>query len=123
MKKLLCLFLVAIMMFAVSSCGGSKEESESDLVRKAVTDYALGQEILGGITIGGNEIKTIRPNITYVEKQEEDLYRVSGQMTMIDIYGTEWKNTFDCSVELGVDGDWLVSYGGFDYTSKNWTKN
>ena len=51
-----------------------------------------------------------------LEVSDEE-YRVSGAMTMIDVYGTRWSNSFDCKVKKSGDS-W--SAGMFSYAFTEW---
>ena len=122
-KKVLCLVLVVLTICSLCACGagssssGSKPKSETEQVRSAVE--VSGRIAYFGKSIGGNEIKSSSANISTVTKVSDTRYKVSGKMTMTDVYGTKWTNNFDCTVDKSGDS-W--SAGSFKYTSNNWTK-
>ena len=119
-KKILCLLLAMIMLLSLCACGGNNKKAKTpeEEIRQKVETMAAIKYI--GSTIGGKELKSSRASVSTVRKISDTEYLVSGKITMMDVYGTNWNNTFDCTVEK--DGtDWDV--GSFDYTSENWTNN
>lgn len=122
-KSIVCLVLVFLILGSLCACGDvgdSKDEGESveGKIRNAVTSKA-SLEFFGS-AIGGNELKSSKATVSTVRKVNETEYKVSGKMVMIDVYGTEWSNNFDCEVTLSA-GE--VKVGSFEYTGSKWNKN
>jgi hypothetical protein len=123
-RSIVCLFLALLMLGSLCACGsndssGSKSESVEDKVRRAVTTSAWLEH--NWFSIGGNELKSSSATISTVKKVTETEYKVSGKMSMIDIYGTKWSNNFDCKVTTSDGEEWSAK--SFEYTSNNWSKN
>ena len=130
--KILALFLAIISITAlVCACGNSSTgnsntsqskatESEVDAVETKVKTKGLFEYY--GTSIGGNEIKSSEVTITNTKRISSNEYLVNGTMTMIDVYGTRWKNTFDCTVTRST-GSTSWSAGTFEYRSKSWSKD
>ena len=127
-KKLLCAVLALVIVCSCCACGrnGSSdtdggvedvEKTTEDVVRSLVE--TRGMTAYFGMKIGGNELKSSRVTITNVKKISSTEYNVSGKIVMTDVYGTQWNNTFDCSVKQRND-DW--SAGSLEYTNDKWTK-
>ena len=120
-KKTLCLILALVTICSLCACGGSKttEKTPEELVRAEVE--SKGYIAYVGYTIGGNELKSSRAAVTNIQRVSDTEYIVNGKVTMNDVYGTAWTNTFDCEVEQDSDGDWSASK--FEYTDDSWSKN
>ena len=129
-RRILCMLLVLFTVGILCACGssstgtgststgtGSKSKTPEEEVRSAVE--SRGMFAYFGSSIGGNELKSSYTTITNVKKVSDTQYIVSGKIVMTDIYGTNWNNTFDCTVRKSGES-W--SAGSFEYTSKNWTK-
>ena len=122
LKKILCLLLAICMICSLCACGGGnadepKEKTPEDEVRSAVR--ARGATAYFGSSIGGNELKSSNATISTVKKVSDTEYRVSGKIVMTDVYGTEWNNTFDCTVTKSGDS-WYAD--SLDYTNSSWSK-
>lgn len=132
MKKILSVILTIFMMFSIETMAvackdnddngtsQTQELTDAQKVRNAVTIKAYLQHF--SKSIGGNEIKSSRASITYLSWAGEDKCTVSGVMYMTDIYGTVWKNNFDCDVTTS-DGGETWNAGSFKYKSESWSKN
>ena len=104
LKKSLCIILALLTICTLCACGNpsggssakSSLEQEVEQVRSAV--QVRGSLLHWGTTIGGNEIKSSDVTITNVKKMSDTEYIISGKIVMRDIYGTNWNNTFDCTV-------------------------
>ena len=121
MKTVLCLMVTILMICSLCACGssgGTTVMTQDQEIRSAVESRGMIEYM--GSKIGGNDIKSSRATVTNVKKVSDYTYLVSGKMVMTDVYGTNWKNTFDCKVTQKSNGNW--SAGSFEYTSKNWSK-
>lgn len=127
MKKILSLLLMLAMGLSLCACddtsGGGIKRTEIEKVYDAVESMRIATEATDkqlSKTIGGNKIASIRITITNTQKISDNEYLVSGKITKVDVYGNNWNNTFDCSVESD-DGDrWDAD--NFEYKSNNWIK-
>lgn len=124
LKRTLCLMLVLLMVGSLCACGSNNssnskpvEKSEEELVRDAVETQRLFEYRF--ITIGGNEIQSANITITNIKKVSETEYLVNGKIVMNDVYGTQWNNTFDCTVKKS-NGSW--SANSYEYKSDSWRK-
>ena len=132
MKKILSVILTVLMMFSIGTTivackddmdndtSQTQELTDEQKIRNAVTTKASLQ-FLGSI-IGGNKIKSSRAIITNLSWSGESKCTVSGVMQKTDIYGTVWKNNFDCVVTTS-DGGETWEAGSFEYKSEYWSKN
>lgn len=129
MKKVLAVILTVFMMFSmgtmVVACdktgddvGQTQELTDEQKVRNAVERRAMS--VRYG-KIGGNEIKYSYATITNLKWSGESKCTVSGVLKLIDIYGTTWKNNFDCVVTSSDNGN-TWNAGSFTYKNK-WTQN
>lgn len=145
MKTVIRLILIVLLigtMCSVAACSytepdtstytsKSYKEKQEDEVRSAIKAQAVIESggPLGGVTIGGNKIRPELTQITIstlVEGKYSWEYTAYGTITMTDVYGTNWKNQFTCTVEKTFSSDykdysWECS--DFEYVNKNWSKN
>ena len=132
MKKFLTVISTAFMMFSIGTMtvackddvdndtNQNQELTDEEKICNAVTSKASLQYL--GSSIGGNKIKSSRATITNFSWLGECMCTVSGVMYKTDIYGTVWKNNYDCLVTTSVGVDtWKA--GSFKYRSEYWSKN
>ena len=132
MKKFLTIFLAVFMLFSIGTTAvacknntgddtsQTQELTDEEKVRNAVITKAIFQYF--GRTIGGNEIKDSSATITNLLWLDKNTCKVSGVMKMKDVYGTIWKNNYDCVVTTSDDGEhWKA--GSFEYKSNYWSKS
>ena len=132
MKKTIAILLAFCLCVGLCACstntnyskyGENTEKSEYEKVHDAVEMQRMVTEATDKkfSTIGGNQINSVRITITNTEKISDTEYVVNGRITKIDVYGTSWNNTFDCSVITSDNGEsWDA--GRFQYKSDSWTK-
>ena len=125
-KRVFCIVAVVLTIFSLCACGTSESGSSSNVemtpeqqVSEVVKNRAMFNYM--GSTIGDNELKSSSATITNVKEISDTEYLVSGRITMIDVYGTNWNNTFDCSVTKNINDEWVA--GSFEYTNDNWSKS
>ena len=130
MKKFLTIIFTVFMLFSIGTmavaCKNTSDDTSQtqeltneEKVRKAVTSRAISEGLF--TTINGNEIKSSSATITNLFWSDENTCKVSGVITMRDIYGTIWKNNYDCVVTTSDDGEtWKAE--SFEYKSKYWSK-
>ena len=118
-KKVLCLMLVCLTLGGLCACNSDSNSSRSplDVIRHEVE--ARGYSEYGGRSIGGNKLTRSSATITDITKLSETQYRVSGKVVMVDVYGTKWSNTFNCTVTYTGSS---CKVGTFNYTSNKWSK-
>ena len=125
MKKIICILTIVLIILSLVACDegtdGSQASSPEELIKEAVLQKAAGEYKL--ITLGEKELKSSYAVVTTIQKISDFEYRVSGRISMVDVYATEWKNTFDCTVHLTSIGTWRVSGEGFKYTNQMWEKD
>ena len=121
-KKLISIILTCVLCVSLCACGSNSTTNEpktpEDQVRNAVEIKGSLQYM--GSTIGDNELKSSKATITNLEEISEDEYRVNGRMVYTDVYGDNWENTFDCTVNKGNSDEWDV--GTFEYRNEKWRK-
>lgn len=102
MKKILALILAVFMCLSLCACGGGKgENSESveDKVRSSVESRLMTYVTLSYETVGV-------PTITcYIEEVGENVFEVSGKVTVKDKYGDTYSGKYDAEVEYDPSTD------------------
>lgn len=119
MKKIICLFMLLLMVLPVISCTVGESKSDDELVREAVHLKMITAHY--GLTLGGVELVSSEPTITHVEKVSDLKYKVSGTIILKDKYGTKWSNTFDCNVTRESVNDEFVAKLPM-YTNDKWSR-
>ena len=119
MKKLITFILVLSVAVSFIACGEEENEglTELDHVYNAV--YAKGVTWYMAYTIGGKELKSSKVTITSYKKVSDTQYNVYGKIYATDLYGTQYSNTFDCTVSWN-DTKWKTS--SFKTNSSTWSK-
>ncbi len=132
MKKTIAFILALYLCIGLCACSTNtndskystnNEKSEYEKVHDAVELQRMVTEATDKkfSTIDGNQINSVRVAITHTEKISDTEYIVNGKITKIDVYGTSWNNTFDCSVTTSDNGEsWDA--GRFQYKSDSWRK-
>jgi len=131
MKKILTLILTLCICLGMSACNTvvsnsnnfPREKSEREKIEEAIENRRLADEILDrkfGSKIGDYEINSHSISITNMEKLSNTEYIVNGRVTLTDIYGTKYSNTFDCKVTSSDGENWHA--GDFRYKNDYWTK-
>ena len=97
MKRIILVILAVVMCLGMCACGGGSEAEESetprDKVISSVKSHIMAQIALGYDTVG---VPTIT---TYVEEVEENVYEVTGKITVKDKYGDSYTGKYDSTVE------------------------
>ena len=96
MKRILALLMVFVLCLGLCACGEKPEptESEEDIVASKVRSRITTEIALSYDTVGV-------PNITtYVTKQSNGDYIVTGKVTVKDKYGDTYTGKYDATVEV-----------------------
>lgn len=94
MKKLLSLALAIIFCFSLFACGNKdKEPSVEDLVKECVKDR-IDVELVLSYDITGNIQATY-----FLDEVSENVFEVTGKVTVKDKYGDNYSGKYDAIVE------------------------
>ena len=118
-KMALCLILAILTVCSLCAC--SKPQPIEERIESAVLMRGAQESV--GVTIGGIEIRNSTTTVTNIKKISETEYFVNGRITMYDIYGDSWSNTFDCTVrQEETPSGKIWKSDPFEYTNTNWSK-
>ena len=96
MKKIIGLLLVFVMVLSLCACGGGTEEKKSspkDAVIEKIKNRIIAEIALSYDTVGA-------PTITaYASETEENVFEISGKVTVKDSYGNKYTGQYDAIVE------------------------
>ena len=101
MKKLLAVILAMLLCVSLFACGGKGGDTESveDKVKDAVESQIQVNIMLQYDTTGV-------PSITYyVDKIGENVFEVTGKVTVRDKYGDTYTGNYDAEVEYNPSTD------------------
>lgn len=129
MKKFLTIILAVFMMFSigtiVTSCKDKNDVKQEqtmtpeEKIRSAVRQRGYYYRMM---TIGGNSMKSTVAEITYVGYIGKTSCTVSGVLRATDVYGTVWRNNFDC--EVTTSDNWeTCKAGSFTFKSEYWSRS
>ena len=96
MKKFLCLLLAMVMCLSLVACGGSEKSNVSsveDKVRNAVKANIQAELLVNYDTVGVPEITC------YIDEVGDNVYEVTGKVTVKDKYGDSYTGKYDANVE------------------------
>ena len=129
MKKLLTIILAVLMMFSIGTIATSCKDKDNvkqeqtmtpeEKIRSAVRSRAYYYKMM---TIGGNSLARTVADITYVGSIGETSCTVSGVLHAIDVYGTGWRNNFDCVVTTSDNWE-TCKAGSFTFKSEYWSRS
>ena len=122
-KKAISILLIILIVLSLFGCvensGANHNEDKTDAEKAgdfveymAVIEYRW-------YTIGGNTLTYSSAHVTDVSTTGVDEYKVSGKMTMRDVYGDSWIQNFYCYV-YKKNGNWDMDE--FIYTEDGWLK-
>ena len=101
MKKILLVLLTLVFVFSLVACDdtGEKTDSVSDEVKSAVRGRIIATVALQYDTTGS-------PNITFfVDEIGDNIYEVTGKVTVRDKYGDSYTGKYDAEVEYNPEDD------------------
>lgn len=96
------------------------ETSVADENIRLVVERKGGLNYLGS-TLGGIQLQASEAHVTSIREEHQFKKNVSGSITMTDIYGVKWKNSFDCTVS-STDYGKTWSCSDFTYLNSGWVK-